>query len=91
MGFSTPVVVTKLISIRLPRRRAGHNDARCWQVQQGRVLRKGRGHEQSGGEPALSTQEGATGVFHDQDKVQVVGRAELELGYEVEVEISRLL
>jgi hypothetical protein len=91
MGFSTPVVVTGLISIRLPRRRAGHNDARCWQVQQGRVLREWRGHERSGGEPAPLTQEGATDVLHEQDKVQVVGRAELELGYEVEVEISRLL
>lgn len=91
MGFSTPVVVTKLIPIRLPRRCAGHNDARCWQVQQGRVLREWPGHERSGGEPVPSTQEGATDVLHEQDKVQVVGRAELELGYEVEVEISRLL
>jgi hypothetical protein len=48
------------------------------------------GHEWSRGEPARSTQ-GATDVLHEQDKVQVVGRAGLELGYEVEVEISPLL
>jgi hypothetical protein len=36
------------------------------------------------------TLQGATDVFHEQDEVHVVGRAGLELGYEVKVEISRL-
>jgi hypothetical protein len=47
-------------------------------------------HEPSRGGLTRSTQEGATDVFHEQDKVHVVGRAGLELGYEVKVEISRL-
>ena len=48
-------------------------------------------HEQPRGEPTRSTQEGATDVLNEQDKVQVVGRAGLELGHEVEVGIPRLL